>query len=300
VPSFVPCSLVFRLTRCARMDSAQAASPSSFTSADADEPPHSKTSHSIIYRGDQAHLKAFLAFLGQKDFFHPSIEVKHSPIAGRGLFATDLIREGELISYENPDDYLVLNKEQVESMSVEDQDFWWHFCYQVGDDAWFGPKSREVVARKRTFFTNHSCNPTTWFSDDITMTARRDIFPGEEITYDYSTTESYIDPEMETVICRCNTPVCRGRLYPTDWQRPDLQLRYGPHWMTYLVEKIASHRQALERQSEVNDDDTTDSPRGDRPIAASPTALEGPASLPAARSHDPGCAREKSYADVSG
>lgn len=55
-----------------------------------------------------------------------------------------------------------------------------------------GPKSREVVARKRTFFENHSCDPTTWFVDDITMNARRDILPGEEITYDYSTTESYM------------------------------------------------------------------------------------------------------------
>jgi len=213
-----------------------------------DEPPHSPTYHSIIYLGDVAHLHAFLKYRKIKDFFHPAIEVKHSPIAGRGLFATALIQKGELISYEDPLDYLILNMEQVESMSAEDQDFWWHFCYQVGDDAWMGPKSREVVARKRTFFENHSCDPSTWFMDDITMTARRDIQPGEEITYDYSTTESYIDPEMETVVCRCNTPVCRGRLYPTDWQRVDLQKRYGRHWMSYLQEKIEAHRQTLARQ----------------------------------------------------
>lgn len=84
--------------------------------------------------------------------------------------------------------------------------------------------------------------------DDITMCARKDIHPGEEITYDYSTTESYIDPEMEEVKCRCLTPVCRGRINATDWQRSELQARYGVHWMSYLVDKIAAHRLALARQ----------------------------------------------------
>src|SRR5689334_22426595 len=83
----------------------------------------------------------------------------------------------------------VLQRDTIENLTPEDQDFWWHFCYQVGDDAWFGPRSREVIKRKMTFFENHSCDPTTWFEDDITMTARRDIAEREEITYDYSTTE---------------------------------------------------------------------------------------------------------------
>jgi len=211
---------------------------------DADEPPASRTSHSIIYT-DELQLRAFLKSSGKKEFFHPAIEVRESAIAGRGLFATERIREGELISYENPDDYLVLNMAQVESRTQEEQDFWWHFCYQIGDDAWFGPKSPEVVSRKRTFFTNHSCDPSTWFIDEITMTARRDILPGEEITYDYSTSESYIDPEMETVVCRCNSPICRERMHPTDWQRPELWERYGTKWQPYLCAKITAYRAAL-------------------------------------------------------
>lgn len=169
--------------------------------------------------------------------------VRVSSIAGRGLFAAVAIRAGELISYEDPGDYLILNRAAIESLPAEDQDFWWHFCYQVGDDAWMGPKSREVVTRKLTFFENHSCDPSTWFVDDITMTARRDIAPGEEITYDYSTTESYIDPEMETVVCRCGAPCCRGRMHGDDWQRPELQAAYGEHWIGYLRDKIHRMRQ---------------------------------------------------------
>jgi len=164
--------------------------------------------------------------------------VRHSTIAGYGLFASVPIKKGELISYEDVNDYLVLNRDTIEALMPEDQDFWWHFCYQVRDDAWFGPRSREVIKRKMTFFENHSCDPTTWFNDDITMTARRDIDEGEEITYDYSTTESYIDPEMETVVCRCGSNVCRGRMLGDDWQRPELQESYGHHWMSYLRVKI--------------------------------------------------------------
>jgi len=190
-----------------------------------------------IYK-DEATLKQWLASIGKRDYFHPGIVVRHSTIAGYGLFASVSIKKGELISYEDVKDYLVLNRERIESLGPEDESFWWHFCYQVGDDAWFGPRSREVIKRKMTFFENHSCDPTTWFEDDITMTARRDIAEGEEITYDYSTTESYIDPEMETIVCRCGAPECRGRMLGDDWQRPELQERYGPHWMSYLRAKI--------------------------------------------------------------
>jgi len=190
-----------------------------------------------IYR-DEAALKLWLSSIGKRDYFHPGIVVRHSTIAGYGLFASVPIAKGELIAYEDVNDYLVLNRDVIEGLTPEDQDFWWHFCYQVGDDAWFGPRSREVIKRKMTFFTNHACDPTTWFEDDITMTARRDIAEGEEITYDYSTTESYIDPEMETIVCRCGAPVCRGRILGEDWQRPELHERYGKHWMSYLRAKI--------------------------------------------------------------
>jgi len=52
---------------------------------------------------------------------------------------------------------------------------------------------------------------------------------------------------METVICHCGSSLCRGRINATDWQRSDLQSRYGMHWMSYLCEKIAVHGQAMAR-----------------------------------------------------
>jgi len=187
---------------------------------------------------DQPTLKKWLASIGKRDYFHPSISVRHSQIAGYGLFATTLIKKGELISYEDVNDYFVFNRETIDNMSPEAVAIVWHFSYQVGDDAWFGPRARDVIKRKLTFFENHSCDPSTWFEDDITMTARRDIQPGDVITYDSSTTESFIDPEMETVVCRCCSPLCRGRFLGSDWMRPELQARYSGHWMSYIEAKI--------------------------------------------------------------
>ena len=36
-------------------------------------------------------------------------------------------------------------------------------------------------------YLNHSCDANTWLTDEVTLTARRDIEPGEEITLDQGT-----------------------------------------------------------------------------------------------------------------
>jgi SET domain-containing protein len=36
-------------------------------------------------------------------------------------------------------------------------------------------------------YGNHSCDPNLWHADVVTITARRDIAAGEELTIDYAT-----------------------------------------------------------------------------------------------------------------
>ncbi len=59
-------------------------------------------------------------------------------------------------------------------------------------------------------FVNHSCNANAAFGRDGEFFALRPIAKGEEITLDYSTTES--DPHWE-MDCSCGAPNCRKRLY---------------------------------------------------------------------------------------
>jgi hypothetical protein len=60
---------------------------------------------------------------------------------------------------------------------------------------------------------NHSCDPNLGVRRDGELFALRDILPGEELCYDYSTTVppgwSSADWSME---CRCGSTMCRGIL----------------------------------------------------------------------------------------
>lgn len=56
-------------------------------------------------------------------------------------------------------------------------------------------------------FANHSCEPNAGVRRNTLLIALRDLRPGEEIRFDYSTT---MDEQLETMVCRCYSPGCRG------------------------------------------------------------------------------------------
>ena len=85
-------------------------------------------------------------------------------------------------------------------------------------------------------FINHSCEPNVGFAGNIVLVAMRDIDAGEELTTDYALFDDY-DGEME---CRCGTASCRGTIGGRDWQRPELQRRYGTYFSWYLLRRLGS------------------------------------------------------------
>ena len=87
---------------------------------------------------------------------------------------------------------------------------------------------------------NHSCEPNGGLRGEAVLVAMRDIKEGEEITFDYATTEC-IDGEWE---CLCGTPACRGTIRGTDWKLLSLQERYGEYWSLFLLRKIKGLDQA--------------------------------------------------------
>jgi hypothetical protein len=68
------------------------------------------------------------------------------------------------------------------------------------------------------------------------MVAMRDITQGEELTTDYALFDNY-DGSME---CQCRTPSCRRTIHGQDWQRPDLQSKYGNYFSSYLLGRMAN------------------------------------------------------------
>ena len=59
-------------------------------------------------------------------------------------------------------------------------------------------------------YINHCCDPNCYSSiqkGHILYMAKRNIQPGEELTVDYR-----FDKNVETVICKCGSPLCRGTI----------------------------------------------------------------------------------------
>jgi uncharacterized protein len=85
-------------------------------------------------------------------------------------------------------------------------------------------------------FINHSCDPNVGFAGNTVLVAMRSITPGEELTTDYA----LFDDHDEMMECRCRTPSCRGMIGGRDWQRPDLQYKYGTYFSSYLHRRFTA------------------------------------------------------------
>jgi hypothetical protein len=54
------------------------------------------------------------------------------------------------------------------------------------------------------------------------------------LTTDYT----LFDDHDGTMACHCRTPSRRGTISGRDWQRPDLQRKYGQYFSAYLLRRL--------------------------------------------------------------
>lgn len=136
---------------------------------------------------------------------HPLIQVRESAIAGRGLFATGFIAKGEIVWECDPSEkhYHI---SEIKTWPKEKQDYFFSCTYQVGPDTYYGMDGTDPDDAD---FMNHSCEPNTWFISDTVMLARGDIKLDDEITYDYVTSETREDFNLD---CQCGSALCRGKV----------------------------------------------------------------------------------------
>jgi len=83
---------------------------------------------------------------------------------------------------------------------------------------------------------NHSCEPSCWFEGPKLMTATRDLAAGEEITFDYATSNDW-DQGWR---CGCGAAGCRGVVTGREWEVPSLQVKYRGHWLPHVAARIAA------------------------------------------------------------
>jgi hypothetical protein len=157
-------------------------------------------------------------------WFHPNLEQRESPVHGQGQFAIDWIREGETVMIWGGTIY---TEEDFKQGRIK------------------GPISYSFVEEDilmvappdgRDYYINHSCDPNLWMADNVTVTARRDIAPGEEIRGDYAVWEA--EPEYTLGPCNCGSPLCRTTITGNDWMLPELQERYKGHFLPFINRRI--------------------------------------------------------------
>lgn len=161
---------------------------------------------------------------------HPAISVREgNTIHGKGLVATAPIAEGEVV-WLMDEGARIVSCAVVATWPPEEQEAFRLVGYQCSDDAM-------AVSDGIERYMNHSCDPNTWWADDHTLVARRAIAAGEEVTYDYATTET---ARAWAMPCACGSPTCRDVVTNHDHLDAAWQARYGDHLPGHVKRAIAN------------------------------------------------------------
>ena len=146
---------------------------------------------------------------------YPHVQIRDASAKGRGAFAVKPIARGEMITA--IEGWLAKSDELDEN---------W-FALQVGPDLWLcsdGESLDDCI--------NHSCDPNAGFTTgESVLYALRDIAPGEEIAWDYSSSLSEIGWDLE---CCCGAANCRRIVRSWSELSQDERDRLRPIALAYL------------------------------------------------------------------
>jgi uncharacterized protein len=115
-----------------------------------------------------------------------------SKIEGFGLRSGEKVKKGELIFTFKGVPKFKVNKSKRDALAHPN---------------WVGVDENQWIDPEKPFkFMNHSCNPNATIMGSLSVVALRNIKEGEELTFDYSVTESDSRWEMS---CNCGEKNCR-------------------------------------------------------------------------------------------
>jgi hypothetical protein len=154
----------------------------------------------------------------------PRLEIGPSPIQGRGLIARAPIGAGEIVTVWGG---VLMTAKEIHAGRGKP-----HSIAEIGEDLCLA--SEQSDPDSPADFMNHSCDPNVWMLDEVTLTARRHIEAGDEMTIDYALWGG-IPPWHK---CTCGSSACRGRVTSDDWRIPELQVRYAGHWSPYITARM--------------------------------------------------------------
>jgi hypothetical protein len=164
---------------------------------------------------------------GRRDcqYLTPKAELRPSPIGGVGIFAREPIARHELVAFWAG---CTISYAELQALPPEVSEL----PVQVWFDTWLGPTRVEDIEPADRM--NHSCEPNCGVRGQAAVVARRDIASGEELTFDYGTTDT-IGLHLP---CKCGAPTCRGVVTSDDWRDEAFQERNREYLSLYVHELI--------------------------------------------------------------
>lgn len=152
-------------------------------------------------------------------WLHPAIEVRYSPISGRGLFTSENILAGAVVA--TLAGRLVDNAELRRLLLAAMAEHRYLDTVDIDEDLHLVLPADALI-----HYGNHSCDPSIWHAGAYTLVARRDLTPDTELTVDYATQTA--EPEFR-MPCNCGAADCRMAVTGEDWRLPGWALRYRGH-----------------------------------------------------------------------
>ena len=137
-------------------------------------------------------------------YFSPKTEKRNSLINGRGLFAKQAIKMGEIVVVKGGYILSRAQRDQIGKKLGPSE-------IQITEELFIGPTTK----REREggmMHLNHSCEPNLGLQGQVVYVALRDIEIDEELTFDYAMS----DDEFYEMKCRCGAPTCRGTITGLD------------------------------------------------------------------------------------
>jgi hypothetical protein len=159
------------------------------------------------------------------NYLTPHAEVRTAGPHGDGSFASHVIRAGTTVAVFGG---YPVTRAALDELPIERQ----RRSMQIDDDLFLVSGEQP----ERGDRVNHSCRPNCAMFGNVVLVALRDIDAGEQLTFDYATSDGCDYDEFD---CSCGEPTCRGRITGNDWMLPELQRAYRGWFSPYLARRIA-------------------------------------------------------------
>lgn len=176
-------------------------------------------------------ISAKKGLIKHNSFLHPDIELRDKGNGEKGVYAKKKIDKGEIVTIFVGD---IINGEKLKTLSEDVQ----RKSLQLAPDLYQIASTDEMRAFDAAEHFNHSCNPNTFLTGNNILYANRDIQPGEEIRFDYGTSDTTGNPDTGWH-CDCGTSNCRGGTRPDDYKRliPKYSSKNVAHYLGQLFER---------------------------------------------------------------